>query len=248
MRYEMMFPDQIGKALKESYPVVLPVGVLEYHAEHCVVGVDTLLIIRALELLEKELDIIILPPFYYGAASYVVEPPENRGTIQIDSNIINPLARELFNSLLRIGFRNIHVFIHHQSENFTAGMPTDLAFKLAARQVIFEFLGKEKGEGWWGSNKMENYYTEHEAGADPFNWIKIHPFMDEETQKKYPIDHAGLQETSLMMSFCPEGVDMEKWCEDKWYCREAKEANPEYGDAAGKMILERMRGILKNKK
>ena len=56
----------------------------------------------------------------------------------------------MFQGLLRIGFRNIHVVVHHQTENFAAGMPTDLAFKFAARQAIFAFLEKERGEGWWG--------------------------------------------------------------------------------------------------
>ncbi len=137
MRYEMMFADQIRKAIKERWPVVLPVGVLEYHAKHCVVGVDTLLIVRAVELLEKEMDIVILPPFYYGSASYAVEPPANNGTIHVDSAVIHPFARELFKGLLKVGFRNIHLFVHHQSENFAVGMPTDLAFRFASRQIIF---------------------------------------------------------------------------------------------------------------
>lgn len=244
MRYQMMFADQVRQAIKKAWPVVLPVGVLEYHAEHCVTGVDTLLVVKALEELEKEMDIVILPPFYYGAASYVVEPPENNGTVHIDSCVIQPFARELFKSLLRIGFRNVHVFIHHQSENFVAGMPTDLAFKLAARQVTFEFLRKQRGEGWWGDNSMESYYAEQES--NPFNWIKVHPLMDEHTQKAYPIDHAGNQETSLMMAFCPEGVDMQKLSEEKWYTRHAREASIKYGNAAKAMILDGMRKVLKN--
>jgi creatinine amidohydrolase len=36
-------------------------------------------------------------------------------------------------------------------------MPTDLAFKFAARQAIFAFLEKKRGEGWWGSDKMADY-------------------------------------------------------------------------------------------
>jgi len=244
MRYEMMYPAQIRQAIKESWPVVLPVGVLEYHAEHCVVGVDTLLVLKAVEILEKEMDLVILPPFHYGAASYAVEPPEQRGTVQVDSDVLNRFARELLRSLLRIGFRNIHVFIHHQSENFAAGMPTDLAFKLAARQVTFELLESQRGEGWWGSSDMQDYYTEHQAGTDPFNWIRVHPFMDEETQQKYPIDHAGLQETSLMLAFCPEGVDMTALSEERWYCRESNQANTDYGNAAKEMILNKMRRIL----
>ena len=32
-----------------------------------------------LELIEQEMDLVILPAFYYGAASYEVEPPEGNG-------------------------------------------------------------------------------------------------------------------------------------------------------------------------
>lgn len=245
MKYEMCFPHQLRKGIEENWPVVLPVGVIEYHSEHLVFGVDTLLVIKALEELEKEIDMIILPPFYYGAASYAVEPPENNGTIHIPSSSIYPFAKDLFRSLLRIGFRNIHVFIHHQSENFTAGMPTDLAFKLAAREVIFEFIEKKEGEGWWGRETSKDYYEKHKEGEDPFNWIKIHPFMTEDLQKKYPIDHAGKQETSLMLAFCPEGVNMEKFTEEKWYSKTAKEANLDYGEKAKKEIIEKMKEILK---
>ena len=187
---------------------------------------------------------VILPPFYYGTASYVVEPPERNGSININAHVLNLFANQLFTSLLRIGFRNIYCFVHHQSENFYAGMPTDLAFKAAAKEVIFEFLNKEKGEGWWGKDSMQDYYKEHHNKADPFSWIQIHPFMDEKTQSEFPIDHAGLQETSLMMAFCPEGVEIEKLSEKKWYSKSAKDANLEYGDAAKKMILESMRKIL----
>ena len=57
MRYEMMLPHQIRKAIKQNWPVVLPVGVLEYHGEHLAVGLDTLVVAKALEILEKEIDL-----------------------------------------------------------------------------------------------------------------------------------------------------------------------------------------------
>ena len=244
MRYELMFPDQIRKAIAESWPAVMAAGVLEYHAEHCVVGVDTLLVVRALEELEREMSIVILPPFYYGAASYVVEPPENNGTLDVDASAIHGLIRSVFTGLLRIGFRNVHVFVHHQSENFTAGMPTDLAFKLAGRQAVLEFQQKLGGEGWWGSNANADYFSKHLEEGNPFNWIKVHPFMDEAAQREFPIDHAGKQETSLMMAFCPEGVDMKKLSRKKWYCRHSGQAGRQYGQAARKRILASLRTLL----
>ena len=245
MRYEMMFPYQIRRVIDENWPVVLPLGVLEYHGEHLSVGMDTLVVVRALEAIETEMDIVILPAFYYGAGSYAVEPAERNGTIHVDCEQLIPLAKGLFTSLIKIGFRNIHGIIHHQSENFAAGMPTDLAFKTAARKIVFEYLEQTRGEGWWGSNDMQDYYAQHDTGSDPFNWIKFHSLMDEQTKKGYSFDHAGIGETSLMMSMCPEGVDMSKFNGDKWYRRSAKDSSKEYGDTAKEKILDHLRRILK---
>ncbi len=244
MRYELMLPHQIKTAIAGRWPVVLPLGVLEYHGEHLGVGMDTLAVVKMLDILETEMDLVILPPFYYGAASYAVEPPEGNGSLQVDSSALHPFAREMFKGLLRIGFRNIHFFIHHQTENFTVGMPTDLAFKFGARQAIFEFLEKDRGEGWWGNAKMADYYAQQSAGDDPFNWIKGHALMTPEIVKQYPFDHAGKGETSLMLALCPEAVDMRLLSEKTWYTRDAKEASAEVGAMGRDLILAHMRKAL----
>jgi creatinine amidohydrolase len=205
---------------------------------------DTLAVTCALDILEKEAEIVILPPFYYGAASYAVEPPEGTGSVQVESAALNPFARELFTGLLRIGFRNIHAFIHHQSENFTVGMPTDLAFKFGARQAIFAFLEKTRGEGWWGDRKMADYYARQSGGDDPFNWIRVHPLMTAETIAEYPFDHAGEGETSLMMAMCPDAVDMQSFSAERWYAETAARATAETGIRGRDLILAHMRKVL----
>lgn len=242
MRYEMMFPDQIREAIDKNTPVVMALGVIEYHAEHLCPGVDTLVVQGALEMLEKEMDLVVLPPFWYGAASYAVSAPERKGGIHVDSGVLNVFARQLFYNLLRIGFRNIRLFYHHQSENFASGMPNDLAFRLAAKQEIFAMLDREQGEGWWGENpESANYYAEHEARTDPFSWIRVEPFMSAEAQSRWPIDHAGEQETSLMLAFCPEGVDMKRFDGKYWYAQHAPKANTEYAEKAKAFILDDLR-------
>lgn len=245
MRYELMLPHQIRDAVARNLPVVLPLGVLEYHGEHMAVGMDTLAVVKMLERLAAEMEIVILPPFYYGASSYAVEPPEGNGSVQVDAGKLAPFAEELFFGLLRIGFRNIHGFIHHQTENFGAGMPTDLAFKFAGRQAIFRFLEKDRGEGWWGNKEMADYYARQATGADPFNWIKIHPLMTAEIIRDYPFDHAGIGETSLMLALCPEAVEMERVGENKgWYTASARQASVELGRKGCDLILARMRKVL----
>lgn len=244
MRYELMLPHQLREAIDKNWPVILPLGVLEYHGEHLGLGMDTLAVIRILDRIEKEKPVVILPPFYYGAASYAVEAPERKGSVHVDSESIAPFAKSLFRGLLRVGFRNIHGFIHHQSENFTAGMPTDLAFKFAGRQAIFEILEKERGEGWWGNKSMADYYAQHAAGSDPFNWIKIHPLMTKEIIAQYPFDHAGIGETSLMMALCPEAVDMSRLNKEEWYSLSAEGASKDIGERGVSLILDHMRAVL----
>ncbi|MDW6021504.1 creatininase family protein [Mesorhizobium sp. BAC0120] len=246
MRYELMLPHQIRTAIAENWPVVLPLGVLEYNGEHMAVGMDTLAVVKMLELVEREMNLVILPPFYYGAASYAVEPPEGNGSLQVGGSELAPFAEALFFSLLRVGFRNIHAIIHHQTENFAAGMPTDLSFKVAGRQAIFRFIERESGEGWWGNEKTANYYAEHAAGSNPFNWVQVHPLMTPEILTQYPFDHAGQGETSLMMALCPEAVDMARFPENKgWYTASAKDASAELGNKGRELILERLRNLFR---
>lgn len=245
MRFEMMLPHQIRAAIAANTPVVLPLGVLEYHGEHMAVGMDTLAVTRVLDRLEREMDLVILPPFFYGAASYAVEGPEGSGSLHVDAGKIAPFAEEMFLGLLRIGFRNIHGVIHHQTENFAAGMPTDLAFRFAGRQAVFRFLEAERGEGWWGRNEMRDYYAQHDAGTDPFNWIRVHPLMTSEIVAEYPFDHAGVGETSLMMALAPEAVETRRMDENTgWYTETARDASAELGEKGVAMILDHLRQVL----
>lgn len=124
-------PHQLQEAIAANTPVVLPIGVLEYHGQHLPAGVDLLAVTEILARLGDQ--IITLPPFAYGAASHAVAGPSGTGTLHIPSQVLTGLAEALFTALLRAGFRNIHAVIHHQTEDFGQGMPTDLAFRLGAR-------------------------------------------------------------------------------------------------------------------
>ncbi|MFO1035547.1 MAG: creatininase family protein [Geminicoccaceae bacterium] len=244
MRYELMRPHQIRDAIARRLPVVLPLGVLEYHGEHLPVGMDTLAVVRLLERLEQEMEIVLLPAFHYGAASYAVAGPEAGGTVHVPADRLLPMAQALFTSLLRVGFRNLHFVIHHQTENFLAGMPTDLAFKLAARQAIFDFLESQRGEGWWGKEGMADYYARQADGADPFGWIKGHSLLGAENMGRFPFDHAGQGETSLMMALCPEAVAMDELSPDTWFTRSAADASAALGEQGCTLILDHLRRAL----
>ena len=81
MQYLNMLPYQLREAIDKNYPVALPLGVIEYHAEHLPLGVDCFTCIDAINRIEKRRpELVVLPPFYYGAASLAVAKPERNGT------------------------------------------------------------------------------------------------------------------------------------------------------------------------
>ena len=235
MRYLYMQPSQIRDAVKRNIPVVLPLGVIEYHAEHLPIGTDYFIAEKVLNMVEEQYpdDMVLLPPFYYGTATCAVADPENNGTINVSPEKIIPVAEDIFKGLLEVGFRNIHCFIAHQTEGFYQGMPTDLAFRTAARHVIFEWLEKESGEGWWGTEKFSNYY---DGSNNPFKWIQIHTSREHdvtgEHKRKFPGDHAGILETSETLCMYPELVELDRIDGSIWYARTGKDATAAYGDAA----------------
>lgn len=246
MKYLFMKPDQVREAIKNNIPVVLPLGVIEYHAEHLPLGVDFFVAEKVISMVEEQYPdrMVVLPPFYYGTATYAVAAPEGNGTINVSPEKLIPVAEDIFRGLLEVGFRNVHCFIAHQTEGFIngQGMPTDLAFRFAARKVIFEFLDQKLGRGWWGNESNAAYYTD---GANPFNYIQIHPVRSRtSTQKAFKGDHTGVLETSEMMVIHPETVDLSKIDDKLWFARTAHEATHEFGEAALKATSEDVRQIL----
>ena len=227
-----MNPTQIRDAIKRRIPVVLPIGVIEYHAEHLPVGVDYFVAQQVIDMVEQERpnDVVVLPPFFYGTATCAVAVPENNSTINVSPEKIIPVAEDIFRGLLKVGFRNIHCFVAHQTEEFVQGMPTDLAFRFAGRKVIFEFLEEKNGQGWWGKEEYANYYS---GSENPFAYIQIHPVRTREcTKKRFKGDHAGVLETSEMLAMYPETVDLSKLDDSLWFTRTAVNATAEYGAEA----------------
>ena len=241
MRFERMRPAELLAALETGVPFVLPIGVMEYHGAHLPAGVDLLAVTEVLERLGDA--VVILPPFAYGAASHAVAGPEGTGTLHVEASALLPMAEGLFTALLAAGFRNIHGVIHHQTENFAQGMPTDLTFRLAARNAIFRHLEATRGPGWWGSREMADYYALQGAGADPFNWIKVHPLFPKGAD--FPFDHAGIGETALMLALAPETVDMARALDGgHWYTETAPKATPDLGERGVEIALQHLREVL----
>jgi len=244
MRLEYMRSAQLRQAIKERVPLVIPAGTIEYHGEHLGLGCDTLVVLKTLELLEKEIPMVIAPAFYYGPSSYAVAGPE-MGTVNVDNEHLESHVRDVLWAFLEAGFRKIIVIIHHQYEEGIE-LPLTLAFKKAAAELIFRHFEQTEGRGWWGSAEEGTFYEEMGAEEHPWNWIRVIPLMHPEVQRKTGYDHAGKHESSLLWALCPEAVDMDKRKENTgWFTKAAEEASLEYGKKMVDLILAQLRTEIK---
>lgn len=236
-----MFYEQLEDAKNRKVPFVIPIGTIEYHAHHASCGTDTMVINGCLRELEKEKEIVVCPPIWYGVASYAVCGPRP-GHIHVDEDAYFNYIYNILKSMVYGGIKNIYCVPHHQTEN--AGlMPMTIACHKAAKRIAMEYMEDTMGKGWWGSDAYASYYEDLGSEEDPFNFIKVIPLIGAEAQKKCGgFDHAGKWETSLMMGTYPENVDLSR-CEKntEWFAASAVEASEELGKHMVNCTLEWLR-------
>lgn len=236
-----MFYEQLENAKNRKVPFVIPIGTIEYHAHHASCGTDTMVINGCLRELEKEKEIVICPPIWYGVASYAVCGPRP-GHVHVDEDAYFNYIYNILKSMVYGGIKNIYCVPHHQTEN--AGlMPMTIACHKAAKRIAMEYMEETMGKGWWGSDAYASYYEDLGSEEDPFNFIKVIPLIGAEAQKKCGgFDHAGKWETSLMMGTYPENVDLSR-CEKntEWFAASAVEASEELGKHMVNCTLEWLR-------
>ena len=240
-----MFHDQIEDAVKRKVPFIIPIGTIEYHAHHASCGTDTMVVNGCLRELEKEKEVVICPPIWYGVASYAVcEPKPDH--VHVDEDTLAQYLYCILKSMIAGGIKNIYLVPHHQTEG--AGlMPMTIACHKAAKKVTMEYMEETLGQGWWGSDSYADYYENLGGGEDPFSYIKVIPLIGADAQIKCGgFDHAGKWETSLMMGTYPENVDLSRCTQNtEWFAESAKEASEETGKHMVACTLEWLRDAIK---
>ena len=137
---EMLY-DEIKDAVDRKVPFVIPIGTLEYHARHASCGTDTLVITGCLRELEKEKEIVVCPPLWYGVASYAVCEPKP-SHFHVDEDAYVNYLYYILKSMIDAGHKNIYLVAHHQTEG--AGlMPMTIACHKAAKKGYYGIYGKQ---------------------------------------------------------------------------------------------------------
>jgi len=239
-----MFYDQIEDTVKRKVPYIIPVGTMEYHARHLSVGTDTLLITGCLRELEKEKEIVVCPPVWYGVSSYAV-CGYRPGHFHVNEDTYADYIYDILKSMIYAGNKNIYLVVHHQTED-DGLMPMTIACHKAAKKVIMEYMEENQGKGWWGSENFENYYSDLGTGEDPFSYIKVISLIGREAQKKCGgFDHAGEFETSFILGTWPENADLERRKQNnEWFAKSASSASTDTGAHMLRCTLEWLRDAI----
>lgn len=244
MQLTEMFYDQIVDAANRRVPFIIPIGTLEYHAHHLSCGTDTLVVTGCLRELEKEREIVICPPIWYGVASYAV-CDARPGHVHVDEDAYTAYLYAIVKSMVAGGIRNLYLIPHHQTEE-QALMPMTIACHKAAKKVTMEYMEETYGKGWWGSDAYANYYEALGSNDDPFSYVKVLPLVSAEAQHRCGgFDHAGKWETSLMLGTWPELVDLTRCGQNReWFSQSAVEATPALGQHMLACTLDWLRSAI----
>lgn len=237
------YPREVENAKKLNLPILLPVGTMEYHSSHCPFGCDTMVAQGVAEKVAEQVDALILPPIWYGVASYAVGGPE-KNTLNVDCDTLEKYVECVLRSLFLSGFKkNIYILIAHQTEDY---MPMTLACMKAAKKLIMEDMEKEGGYGWWGDNKNKNFYENLAEADSPWNKIRVIRIPYTKNSERQA-DHAGVYECSMLEYLYPGSIKLDRLDEsDDWFKETAKDTNVEIGkritDICVKDIVDMIKG------
>lgn len=111
--YELMFPDEFLKAVNELPIFYLPLGLLEWHANHLPLGLDGLKAGELCNLIANGVGGgVVMPVNYFsrpGFSTYI-------GTLTYSDGCLNILYNEIFNQLKKVGAKLIVLFTGHYGQ------------------------------------------------------------------------------------------------------------------------------------
>lgn len=163
--------SEMQEALKKTSTVILPVGVVEQHGFHLPLSTDIYTATEVPKLAGDRLDAVVAPtvPYCYSGG-------ELAGTINVSPQVFSLLIMDISSEFVRLGFKNIIVFLGHGGTDNRAALESCL-------KMVYKRINGIKDitlsiiDCWALSPTWEYYY-------------KMEPEHD---------FHAGLVETSLMM-------------------------------------------------
>jgi creatinine amidohydrolase len=184
--------------IKAGAIVILPTGATEQHGPHLPMGTDAMLATAIAEAVAARLDAIVAPVLSFGYKSQPKMGGGNHfcGTTSLDADTLAHVLRDVIKELGRHGARRL-VLINGHYENM---MFTIEGVDLALRELRYD-----------GIADLELLRLEYWDFTRPETLAQIFP----EGFPGYALEHAAVMETSLMLHFHPDLVDLAALPDDK---------------------------------
>jgi len=177
-------PKALARIVAKKHLLLIPVGTVEWHADHLPLGVDSLLSVAICEEISARTGCVVAPLLSYGICRDLQPERGYFGTVDtIQEQTLSSLVADLLQGYAKMGFQKAILFSgHFEMEHFSA---------------ITEGIKK-------ASPIQGRFLT-----ALDFLKDKVQEHEDVSITWPYAGDHAAEWETSLMLYFHPELVHME---------------------------------------
>ena len=177
-------PEELRERINQRPFALLPVGTVEWHANHLPLGVDGHLASRVCEDLARQTGCIVAPPIWYGVCRDLRHEDGYFGTLtSISEDTLQHLVANVLDGLATLGFTSVLIISGH--------------FELEHATAIERGIAQSKG-------LQVRWLTEAHLVQD-----KIEPADDNDATRPFAGDHAAEFETSLMQHYFPDLVEME---------------------------------------
>jgi len=227
---ELSWPEFEAKT-KAKAPFFLPVGATEQHGPHLPLNVDVVLPTSVAAAVAQNVGGVVAPTIPYG---YKSQPRTGGGqafpgTTSLNAHTLSLVVRDVIHDLALHGVRRLAVINGHFENSWPVVEGVDLAAREIRRDGIDDFVVLRL-EYWDFVRRetLDRLFPEGFPGTD--------------------LEHASLLETSLMLLFRPELVDMSKVPSDgpaKFPTYDRTPVKPGFVPASG--VLARAQGATAEK-
>lgn len=238
---ELSWPE-VKAAVEANTVVILPLGAIEQHGSHLPIDTDTFLASRLALGGAGERAAVVAPPVVYGCRSRPGSGGGEQfpGTLSLSGSTFIAVVTEVLGAVLRHGFKRALVYSWHMENR---GFAYEAAYQASGRHPDAKIVVMEEPFDSLSEDSMRCLFP----GGFP-GW---------------PLEHAGVLETSLMMFLRPSAVIADSPVGDRLVSRpyevlpeappaahqtgvlwDASGASGENGRLAFDEIVAKLRGVL----
>lgn len=192
VRIEQLNWVEYDARVREQQPVIfLPVGAVEQHGPHLPMNCDEVIPREISEEVARNVEGLVAPSLFYGYKSQPRTGGGNHfpGTTSLSAEAMIASVRDVIGEFARHGARRMVLMDGHSENTMFIIEGIDLALRELARDGVTDMKILRIG-----------YYEFTSAETEAAVWPDGFP--------SWPLEHAGMMETSVMLYRHPELVDM----------------------------------------